>query len=110
MTFEEYQKQSRFSAQYPILGSGVVYPTLGLAGETGEVVEKIKKIFRDNKGGVADEASLLAIKKELGDVLWYMAQIATELNISLDDVATHNMEKLKARVERGTIHGSGDER
>lgn len=109
MTFDEYQKQSRFSVDYPSFGASFVYPGLGLAGEAGEVAEKLKKIIRDDKGVLTD-ASRAAVSKELGDVLWYVAQVATELDISLEDVVTQNMEKLKARVERGTIHGSGDER
>ncbi len=109
MTFEEYQKKSRETAIYQNMGSNFIYPTLGLAGETGEVVEKVKRILRE-KNGIADEQSRTEISKELGDVLWYMAQLATELNLSLDDVASSNIEKLSFRKERGTLHGNGDNR
>jgi len=108
MTFEEYQKKSRETAIYQNLGNNFIYPTLGLAGETGEVVEKIKRVLRKN--GVVDEQSRTEISKELGDVLWYMANLAAELNLSLDDIASSNIEKLSSRKERGVLHGDGDNR
>ncbi len=109
MTFEEYQKQSRKFAIYYDQGRNYVYPTLGLTGETGEIAEKIKKVLRD-KGGVIDEEAKLLIAKELGDVLWYLSQLATELSLSLDEVATANLEKLTSRQERGRLQGDGDNR
>lgn len=109
MNFDEYQKESRVTASYPDIGNNFVYPTLGLAGETGEVVEKVKKTIRE-KEGKFDSMAKDDIKKEIGDVLWYMAQLATELGISLDDVARHNIEKLADRSARGKLHGSGDRR
>jgi len=109
MTFEEYQKQSRKFAIYYDKDSNYVYPTLGLAGETGEIAEKIKKVLRD-KGGVVDEETKQLIAKELGDVLWYLSQLATELNLSLDEVAVTNIEKLTSRQDRGKIQGDGDNR
>jgi len=109
MTFEEYQQQSRRTAQYPEIGHRVIYPCLGLAGESGEVLEKIKKIFR-NQNGIFDAASYERIKKELGDVLWYLAQIATELGLSLEEIAQANLAKLADRQKRGVIKSSGDER
>lgn len=109
MNFEEYQQESRKTAQYPQLGENFIYPTLGLAGEAGEVAEKIKKVIRD-KGGVIDAETKEMIKKELGDVLWYVSQLATELGLSLDEVAQHNIEKLLSRLERGKIGGEGDTR
>ena len=81
----------------------IIYPTLGLCGESGEVAEKVKKHLRDG-------ASLDELKKELGDVLWYLASIASDLNISLNDIALTNVEKLQSRMERGKISGSGDNR
>ena len=107
MNFDEYQKKSRKTAKYP--EKNFVYPTLGLAGESGEVAEKIKKVIRD-KGGKIDEETRDEIGKELGDVLWYMAQLATELGLSLDDIAEKNIEKLYSRLDRGKISGSGDNR
>lgn len=109
MDFDEYQQLSRKTALYPTVGKNFVYPTLGLAGEVGEVVEKVKKTFRDD-GGRMTESRKEEIKKELGDVLWYLAQISTELKFSFSDVAKGNINKLKSRKERGTLHGSGDNR
>ena len=109
MTFEEYQQESRKTAQYPNLGESFVYPTLGLTGEVGEVAEKIKKIMRDKEGKVGDE-DRAEVEKELGDVLWYLAQIATELGLSLNEVAETNIEKIMSRYERDKIHGEGDNR
>ncbi len=109
MDFQTYQARSRRTAQYPIIGHAVVYPTLGLANEAGEVAGKIKKIFRD-KGGGLSEADQQALKSELGDVLWYLAQMCTELGLSLDEVAESNLSKLTSRLERGQIGGEGDER
>jgi len=109
MDFTEYQSKSRTTANYPSIGHPVIYPTLGLTSEAGEVAGKIKKIFRD-KGGVIGAAEREALKGELGDVLWYLAQVCTELDLSLDDVAGHNLEKLFSRLERGKISGEGDNR
>lgn len=109
MTFDEYQTKSRLTVKYPDQGSNFIYPTLGLCGEAGEVAEKIKKVLRD-KGGIIDEETKQLLAKELGDVLWYLAQIATELGLSLDAVASGNIEKLMSRLERGVISGSGDNR
>jgi NTP pyrophosphatase (non-canonical NTP hydrolase) len=109
MDFEEYQKKSRETALYPNKGSNFIYPVLGLAGESGEVAEKIKKVLRDDNGAIGEEKKE-EIKKELGDVLWYLAQIATELNLSLDAVAKDNIRKLRSRKRRNKIHGSGDNR
>ena len=109
MTFDEYQREAARTAQYPLIGHGVIYPTLGLTNEAGEVAGKVKKIFRD-KGGQISPADREALKYELGDVLWYLAQIATELDLSLQDVAEANLEKLFSRLERGAIRGEGDYR
>lgn len=109
MDFTSYQTKSRRTAKYPAIGHPVIYPTLGLANEAGEVAGKVKKIFRD-KSGVIGEVEREALKGELGDVLWYLAQVCTELEISLDEVAGHNIEKLYSRFERGAIGGDGDDR
>jgi len=109
MELWEYQKKSRKTAKYPPIGHSVIYPTLGLTSEAGEVAGKIKKIFRD-KGGLIGESEREALKSELGDVLWYLAQVCTELDLSLDDVAQANIEKLFSRLERGRISGDGDNR
>ena len=109
MDFTDYQTKSRITAKYPSIGHPIIYPTLGLTNEAGEVAGKIKKIFRD-KGGVISEADRTALKGELGDVLWYLTQVCTELDRSLDDVASYNLEKLFSRLERGKIGGDGDNR
>jgi NTP pyrophosphatase (non-canonical NTP hydrolase) len=109
MNFEDYQKKSRKTALYPNVGENYIYPTIGLAGETGEVSEKIKKVIRDKNGKIDDETREL-IKKELGDVLWYVSQLASELGLSLDEIAEKNIEKLYSRLERGKLQGNGDNR
>ena len=109
MNFNDYQTKSRKTAGYPAIGHSVIYPTLGLVNETGEVAGKIKKVFRD-KGGEISEETRKALKAELGDVLWYLAQVATELNLSLDEIAEYNIAKLYDRLERGKIRGEGDNR
>tara|TARA_Y100000589_G_scaffold259482_1_gene249025 strand:- start:2678 stop:3007 length:330 start_codon:yes stop_codon:yes gene_type:complete len=109
MEFDTYQIIARKTAIYPNLGSNYIYPTLGLVGESGEVAEKIKKVIRD-KEGVFDDFEKKALKKELGDVLWYIANLCTEFNFSLDDIAESNLVKLKSRASKGNISGSGDER
>ena len=109
MTFDEYQKLSRRTAVYPDQGNNLVYPVLGLTGEAGEVAEKVKKMIRDADGKLTDERKAL-LAKELGDVLWYVAQLATELGVSMEDVAKENLEKLMSRMDREQISGDGDER
>jgi NTP pyrophosphatase (non-canonical NTP hydrolase) len=109
MDFNEYQQKSRATAKYPAIGHGVIYPTLGLVNEAGEVAGKIKKVFRDKSGEISDETRE-ALKAELGDVLWYIAQVSTELKISLDDIAEANLSKLLDRQARGKIQGDGDNR
>lgn len=109
MNFSDYQKESRKTAMYPDKDHNFVYPTLGISGESGEVAEKVKKILRDKEGKV-DEEDKMEIAKELGDVLWYIAQLSSELGLDLDDVARGNIEKLRSRKERGVVHGNGDNR
>lgn len=77
---------------------------LGLVGEAGEVAEKIKKFFRDN---TLDE---VGIKKELGDVLFYLVALHNALDLNIEDTIKDNMDKLISRKERGTLQGSGDSR
>jgi len=108
LDFATYQKQALTTAVYPGRGEGnFTYPALGLAGETGEVCEKLKKVIRDEGGKVTDEKkSLLAM--ELGDVLWYIATLSSELGLDMEEVAAGNLAKLAARKNAGKIHGSGD--
>ena len=109
MNFNDYQTKSRQTAKYPAIGHPVIYPTLGLVNEAGEVAGKIKKVFRDKEGEINAETRD-ALKAELGDVLWYIAQVATELDLTLDEIAEYNIAKLMDRLERGKIKGDGDNR
>lgn len=109
MDFAEYSSKADSTAIYPNRGNNFAYPALGLAGEAGEVCEKFKKVIRD-KGGVIDDKTRDDLTKELGDVLWYINAVCYELNISLDDVACRNIEKLFSRKERNVLQGSGDNR
>ena len=109
MTFEEYEKLAAKTAIYPKRGNNLFYPVLGLSGEAGEVAEKFKKLIRD-KNYQLDEEFKDAVKKELGDVLWYIAAICFELGISMEDVAKTNIEKLAKRQRHNTLHGEGDDR
>ena len=102
MTFNEYQEFARSTVMYPE-DVKVVYPTLGLCGEAGEVAEKIKKHMRDGR-------SLVGVGLELGDVLWYISALADDLGITLEEIAQANVDKLASRMERGKLGGSGDER
>lgn len=108
MNFAEYQERAVKTAIYGEKNA-VSYPALGLAGEAGEVCNKVKKIFRDNNGVVSEEKrhDLLG---EIGDVLWYCAALARDLNLSLEDIATLNIKKLEDRQARGTLQGNGDNR
>lgn len=110
MNFSKYQSLTQETAIYPGQGQtlGLAYVGLGL-GEAGEAQGNIKKIIRDD-GGIITPTKRDALKKELGDILWYVAQTATEAGISLEDVAVANIAKLQSRKERGVIQGSGDNR
>jgi NTP pyrophosphatase (non-canonical NTP hydrolase) len=108
MELAEYQRRSRRTAEYP-REAWLAYPALGLAGEAGEVAEHAKKAIRDDGGEVSEERRT-AMAKELGDVLWYVAQIASELDLDLDAIAQGNLDKLLSRQRRGVLSGSGDER
>jgi NTP pyrophosphatase (non-canonical NTP hydrolase) len=109
MTLEEYQKESRKTAMYPDKDKGFIFPALGLMGEAGEVGEKIKKTWRDNNCRLS-ESDKKEIAMELGDVLWYLTQLSTELNLSLEDIARSNLEKTKLRKQNNKIGGTGNNR
>lgn len=110
MDFNEYQKKALETALFP-REHKIVYPALGLGNEAGEVMGKIKKWLRgdDGKDSLSEERRE-ALKDELGDVLWYLAVLAKDLDLDLSDVAEHNINKLHSRKERGVLHGDGDKR
>lgn len=107
-TLNEYQKAAEMTAVYP-KDMNILYPTLGLTGEAGEVSDKVKKVYRDNGGAFSNEKRE-EIKKEIGDVLWYCAILARDLGFSLEEVAQGNVDKLESRYNRGVINGDGDNR
>ena len=108
LDFATYQQQAQTTAVYPGRGEGnYTYPALGLAGETGEVCEKLKKAIRDEGGAISSERKAL-LAKELGDVLWYIAALSTELGLSMEEIAAGNLAKLAARKAQHKIHGDGD--
>ena len=109
MKLDDYQYEASKTAIYPKLGHTVVYPALGLAGEAGEVAEKVKKMCRDEYCRLTP-AKAAEIAKELGDVLWYVSACATEIGYTLSEVAALNIEKLESRKTRGALGGSGDNR
>jgi NTP pyrophosphatase (non-canonical NTP hydrolase) len=106
--FSEYQDLSRRTAEYP-REAWLAYPALGLSGEAGEIAEHAKKAIRDDAGQITDERRS-AMAKELGDVLWYVAQLASELGLNLNEIAEGNLQKLFSRQARGVLSGSGDDR
>ena len=99
MTFEEYQAEASATALYPKRMTNLEYPTLGLAGEAGEVANIVKKIQRDHDGVLTDEVRG-KLKDELGDVLWYISACADELGLTLDEIASFNVNKLAKRHGR----------
>lgn len=112
LTFLDYQRQAQATAVYPFDGrtaDAISYCMLGLCGEAGETADKWKKVLRD-KGGVVDEPTREALKKELGDVCWYLSQLSLELGFDFGDVAAANLEKLAKRAADGKLHGEGDNR
>jgi len=109
LDLNSYQEAAAYTGGPISTDHPIVYPTLGLTNEAGEVAGKVKKIFRD-RGGVVTDDDRAALTLELGDVLWYLAELCTRLGISLEDVAAANLEKLRGRTERGTLAGDGDTR
>jgi len=108
MELNEYQEKAKTTMIYGSKNK-VIYPILGLCGEAGEVSEKIKKVIRDDDGKISPSKKE-ELKKELGDTLWYLSALATDLELSLDDIAKTNLDKLFSRKERGKLQGSGDNR
>jgi len=109
LTFKDYQKIANSTAIYPRQGENFSYPALGLNGEAGEVAEHAKKAMRDDNDEITKERRE-KIKKELGDVLWYVAACCMELHLDMGEVAALNLDKLLDRKARGKLQGSGDDR
>jgi NTP pyrophosphatase (non-canonical NTP hydrolase) len=111
MSLDEYQKQAHALAAYPGMDSlaGIVYTTMGVCGEAGELANHMKKTFRDDHEQLTPERkkSLLG---ELGDILWYLSECSRELGVPLSQVAQGNLDKLHSRTQRNKIQGEGDER
>ena len=107
--FNIYQTKSHITAVYPNVGNNIEYVTLGLCNEAGEVAGKVKKLLRDDNSILTEERKK-DIAKELGDVLWYAAELATTLGIDLHDIAFANIDKLQERKSKGTLKGDGDNR
>lgn len=109
LDFNAYQQAAARTGALIATDHPIVYPTLGLANEAGEVAGKVKKIFRDRQGVITD-ADREALILELGDVLWYLSELCTRLGVRLEDVAERNVAKLADRAARGVIRGDGDDR
>lgn len=109
LDFNGYQQAASRTGAVIAADHPIVYPTLGLANEAGEVAGKVKKIFRDGQGRITD-ADREALALELGDVLWYLSEICTRLGIRLEDVAAANIAKIADRASRGVLTGEGDRR
>lgn len=110
MEFNQYQKESRQTLRYR--GSKMEmlsYMALGITGEAGEMANKIKKILRDHEGKLSPKLRQ-ELKSELGDILWYISQLATELGAGLDEIADENLKKVFSRQSRNKINGNGDNR
>ena len=103
-----YQKVAKRTAIYP-REQAIIYPTLGLTGEAGEVANKVKKIYRDGTNKISKN-NVQEISAEIGDCLWYVALLADDIGCKLSDIANDNLLKLANRMKYGTIHGSGDKR
>lgn len=108
MQLNDYQSKALETAAYP-QEYKIIYPTLGLTGEAGEVSDKVKKVLRDNQCNFTDEKKK-EIAKEIGDVLWYIATLSHDIGYTLEEIAEINNAKLSSRKERGKISGSGDNR
>ncbi len=108
MQLDDYQTAARRTAIYGDRFR-VIYPALGLASEAGEVCGKVKKVLRDQAGDFA-QAPRADLEDELGDVLWYVAVLAADLGLSLDQIAARDLDKLRSRLARAQIGGSGDRR
>jgi len=111
--FEQYQEMALERATYPDVGDNILYPAMGLAGEAGEVCDKVKKWWRNEgitSGKQLSDEQRMALQREVGDILWYIAAMAKELGYPMWAIAQSNLVKLNDRHERGVLKGEGDDR
>lgn len=111
--FNEYQNNANVTVAYPNVGANIIYPALGMAGEAGEVAEKVKKLWRNN--GIMSGKNLnieqkSQLVKEMGDVLWYIAALAKEIDVEMSEIARMNVDKVNDRLQRNAIKSEGDNR
>ena len=109
MTLNEYQVKALSTAIFP-RDNEIPYLALALCGEVGEVADKVKKVIRDKAENFNDPETRLEIAMEVGDCLWYLANLASSLGLSLNEIALMNIDKINRRKKNGTLHGSGDNR
>jgi NTP pyrophosphatase (non-canonical NTP hydrolase) len=109
MTLNEYQQAALLTSSRKGQHNEFIHRVLGVVGETGEIAEKIKKIYRDKDGQIA-KSDVKELKKEMGDVLWYIATLADFFDLELEDIGRTNIDKLASRQKRGKLRGSGDNR
>ena len=109
LTFGKYQRLARKTAVYPNKGANANYAIIGLLGEAGELANKWKKVIRDDAGVITAERRKDMVA-EIGDILWYVASLATEIGVDMEDIAQGNLNKLFKRYEKGVLHGDGDNR
>lgn len=108
MQANEYQKWTDRTALYP-KDAGIIYTTIGLANEAGEVLGQVKKLMRDDNSILTDERKKKIIA-ETSDCMWYIARVCTELGITMEELMQINHDKLEDRLARNVIQGSGDNR
>lgn len=109
MNLNEYQERSRATAVYQNIGRNPRYAMIGLCEEVGEIAGQLKRVERDDGDVITDERRE-KLKLEMGDALWYMASLASELGLTLDEIAEANLVKLADRKARKALKGAGDQR
>lgn len=109
MNIDEYQEKCKETAIYDRKWA-IIYPALGIGGESGEVMEKCKKWLRDEDGKPMSENRKQELKKEIGDITWYISSLCTDLGFKFSEVLEENIKKLQSRKERGVLKGDGDNR
>ena len=109
ITATEYQRKAAETAIFP-KEKALEYLTLGLTGEAGEIANKVKKLIRDGADREEHHAKLNAIGHEIGDVMWYCAMLAKEVDMNLGRIMEDNLDKLADRKARNRLQGDGDNR